>query len=113
MAREPNKPINKVINVIIGGLVGGESNTSWKAYVRLVHNISLETKKAKTGEPIVFSDDDLKEINTPYDDVIVITVIIENFEVHKMMIKSGSATNVLFFNTFFRMKLPENKLKPV
>lgn len=50
MAREPNRPINGIINVITGALVArGKSNVLRKAYVQSMHNISLETKRAKIG----------------------------------------------------------------
>lgn len=72
----------------------------------------METKRAKIGEPIVFSDDDLKGVKMPHD-VLVITFVIANIEVHKIMIDSGSAANVLFYDTFLMMKLFKEKLKLV
>lgn len=75
-----------------------------------MHDIILETKRAKTSKPIVFSDNDLKRVKTPYDDAIVITTIIVNFKVHKIMIDSGSVADVLFYDTFLRMNLLEKSL---
>lgn len=71
------------------------------------HNISLETKKAKIKEQIVFSNENL-EVKTYHNDVVV--TIIANFEVHNIMIDSGSIADILFYETFFRMKHLEEKL---
>lgn len=43
------------------------------------------------------------------DDAIVITATLTNFEVYKIMIDNGSAINVLFYDTLFRIKLPKKK----
>lgn len=84
-----------------------------KAYICSIHNISLEMKWAKTSEPIVFSKDDLKGFNMPHDDALVSIVVITNFEVYKIIIDSGSAVDILFYYTFLRMELAENRLKMV
>lgn len=41
---------------------------------------------------------------------MVISVIVENFIVHKIMTDSGSATNILFYNVFERIKLSKDRL---
>lgn len=40
----------------------------------------------------------------------MISAVTTNFEVHKIMIDNGSAVDVLFYDTFLRMKLPKEKL---
>lgn len=62
------------------------------------------------GKQIVFSDDDLRGVKTPYNDVVVITVVIANFKAHKIMIDSGSIANVLFYDMFLKIKCPKEKL---
>lgn len=52
-------------------------------------------------------------IKIPHDDVVVITIVMKNFKVHRIMIDNDSAANILFYNTFLRMKLPKDKHMPV
>lgn len=52
-------------------------------------------------------------VKTPHNDVVVITTVITNFKVHKIMINSGNITDVLFYDTFLRINLPKEKLMPV
>lgn len=40
----------------------------------------------------------------------MISAIIANFEIQKIMVDSGSASNILFYNAFERIKLPNEKL---
>lgn len=49
---------------------------------------------------MVFSDEDLMGVKTVHDDIIVISTIMTNIEVHKTMVDSASATNALFHNAF-------------
>lgn len=54
----------------------------------------------------------MKRVKTLHDDVVVIIVVIANFEVHKIVIDSSSAIDILFYDTFLRMKFPKEKFKP-
>lgn len=44
---------------------------------------------------------------------MVISTVVANFKVHKIMIDSGSAADVLFYDTLLRIKLFEEKLVPI
>lgn len=48
-----------------------------------------------------------------YEDVKVISIIITNFIVQKIIILNESATNVLLNNAFGKMKLPKEGLMPM
>lgn len=44
---------------------------------------------------------------------MVISIIVANFEMYKIMIDSGSLINILFYDAFTRMKLIIDRLKPM
>lgn len=67
----------------------------------------------KTSETIIFSHKDLKGIQAPYDDEVMISVMEANFEVQKIMIDSDSFVDILFYDTFQRIKLLVDRLMPM
>lgn len=114
LVQEPNKPTNEVINMKVEGITcRGDSNTSRKAYACLVYNVSGEQKCVKIGEINTFSDEVLRGIQAPYNDAMVILVMVANFEVKKIMIDNSHLIDILFYDGFKRMKLPANRLKPI
>lgn len=54
----------------------------------------------------------MKSPKTPHNDVIVISVVITNFEEQTIIIDSKSTKNILFFDVFKIMKLPKKRLIP-
>ncbi|KAK2998712.1 hypothetical protein RJ639_022649 [Escallonia herrerae] len=83
--REDREEHAGIINTISGGLVaGGSSGKSRKAYAREVCITSQNpSKKQKTASvpAISFFDEDLKDVKTPHDDQLVVTIKAGNFEV--------------------------------
>lgn len=59
-----------------------------------VYNINFEYKQAKTDEQIVFSNEYLKRVQSPYNDAVVISAIVA------IIIDSGSFANTLFYDAF-------------
>lgn len=57
-----------------------------------------------------FSNKNLTSVQTPHNDPIVVTIVVVNYEVRKVLIDSRSAIAILFYNTFEKMKLPINRL---
>ncbi|XP_010269798.1 PREDICTED: uncharacterized protein LOC104606351 [Nelumbo nucifera] len=58
-------------------------------------------------------DDDLKGVTVPHDDALVVAAIITNHKVKKILVDNGSSVNILFYDTFERMKLAPERLQPV
>ncbi|KAK3021996.1 hypothetical protein RJ639_045650 [Escallonia herrerae] len=60
---------------------------------------------------ITFSDEDSKDIKTPHDDPLVITVRAGNFDVKRVLIDNGSSAEILFYNAFKKMNIPTDRLQ--
>ena len=56
-----------------------------------------------THLPISFTNDDLRGIHLPHDDVLLVIVVIANFNVQRILIDNGSSTDILFILTFDKM----------
>lgn len=64
--------------------------------MRLVYNIDFEPKRSLLKDLIILSDKDLKGIQMPYNDLIVVLVVFANYKDQKIMVDSGNATYILF-----------------
>ncbi|KAK3001122.1 hypothetical protein RJ639_022192 [Escallonia herrerae] len=113
--REDQEEHAGIINTISGGLVaGGSSGKSRKAYAREVCITSQNpSKKQKTASvpAISFSDEDLKDVKTPHDDQLVVTIKARNFEVKRVLVDNGSSAKILFYDAFKKMNIPTDSLR--
>ncbi|XP_022880799.1 uncharacterized protein LOC111398076 [Olea europaea var. sylvestris] len=102
-----------VINMIIGGVAsGGDSNSARKSYARSVGVCSIQ-KKARFNQSITFDEDDLIGVTHPHDDALVIVGGIADFNVKRVLVDGGSAANVLTWDAFLGLKIPQERLKVV
>ena len=71
------------------------------------------TKRPRPDDVITFTEEDVRGIQTPHDDAIVVSTTIANYDVKRIFVNNGSSTNVLFYSTFSRMRLSADRLKRV
>ena len=65
-----------------------------------------ETPKQHHGRNAVsFSDDDLGTIRLSHEDPIIISTVIVNCHVQKILVNNGSSTDVLMYDALVRMDL--------
>ncbi|KAL2497677.1 Uncharacterized protein Adt_23227 [Abeliophyllum distichum] len=102
-----------VIHVIVGGSAAGkDSRNARKDYARSLQ-INLIKSSSRFSQPIKFDDKDLLGISFPHDDALVITGDIVDFDVKRVLVDTGRASNVLSWNTFKALKISIDRLKPV
>ncbi|GAV62895.1 hypothetical protein CFOL_v3_06417, partial [Cephalotus follicularis] len=74
------------------------------------------SKRLKTGgdeEVISFSEADYEGVRLPHDDPVVITLLVELFTMKRILIDSGSSTDILYKHAFDQLRIPTDQLKPV
>ncbi|XP_022854630.1 uncharacterized protein LOC111375941 [Olea europaea var. sylvestris] len=64
-------------------------------------------------EDITFETGDMEGISFPHDDTLVISAIITNFEVKRILVDNESAANVLSHEAFVQMGISSEQFKPV
>ncbi|XP_022841825.1 uncharacterized protein LOC111365502 [Olea europaea var. sylvestris] len=102
-----------VINMIIGGIASdSDSNSARKSYARSVGDCSIQ-KKVRFNQSITFDQEHLIGITHPHDDALVIVGDIVDFDVKMVLVDGGSAANVLTWDAFLGLKIPQEKLKMV
>ena len=60
--------------------------------------------------PISFPPINSPRVITPYHDELVLTLCINNFDVHRVLVDPKSTTDLLHLPAFMQMKVPLNKL---
>ncbi|GKV40237.1 hypothetical protein SLEP1_g47906 [Rubroshorea leprosula] len=102
----PLPPPARVIHMITGGLEAGElSSKQRKLYVREVkHQNRTQKRKFDDAEwknqPITFTSADLETIVTPHNDPLVTSITINNCEVQRVLVDTGSAPDIMYFHCF-------------
>ena len=103
--------------MIVGGSLTSQSSRSKKMYLKVVQNVQLSGRSPRMRTPdeqaITFMDEDALKIHYPYDDVIVITLLIADYSTRRVLINNGSSADILYYPTFQQMNLGREQLRPV
>ena len=62
---------------------------------------------------ISFTDEEAKRIHHSYDDTIVITLLIADYTIRRVLVDNGSSTDILYYPAFYQMRLGRDQLRPV
>jgi hypothetical protein len=60
--------------------------------------------------PITFSEQDINLISYPHSDAMVIKANIQGRTIEKILVDTGSSTDIIFSSTFDRMNIDRNLL---
>ena len=107
------------IQVIFGGFMGGgESSSARKAHLRSIRSgetleIQAVSKLPHLDTTITFSDSDMEGYQHPYDDPLVIRVVVANKMVHRVLVDNGSSTDIIFASAFDKIGIGREKQEPV
>ncbi|GKU88722.1 hypothetical protein SLEP1_g2951 [Rubroshorea leprosula] len=116
-APPPLPPPARVIHMITGGLeASGLSSKQRKLYVREVkHQNRGQKRKFDDAEwknqPITFTSADLETVVTPHNDPLVTSVTINNCEVQRVLVDTGSAPDIMYFHCFESLGLDPSLLQ--
>jgi len=107
------KPLRGVINYIVGGFVGGGSTAfARKKYVRAVQSVNATfVYQRRRMPPITFRDNDFQAVDPEHDDLMVISVEIEDFAVRKTLVDHGSSEDILYWSTLKKLGISETDIQ--
>ncbi|GKV49673.1 hypothetical protein SLEP1_g56411 [Rubroshorea leprosula] len=116
-APTPLPPPSRVIHMIIGGPeAGGTSSKQQKLYVREVkHRNAAQKRKIDEedwkNQSVTFTSADFEGVVTPHNDPLVTSVIINNCEVQRALIDTGSAPDIMYYHCFESLGLDPTLLQ--
>ncbi|XP_059645862.1 uncharacterized protein LOC132288728 [Cornus florida] len=76
-----------------------------------IHEPPLKSPTVK-GQDITFLEEDAKGIQQPHDDPLVVTMVVANYAIHRVLIDNGSSADLLFIDAFDKMCIGKERLRP-
>ncbi|XP_022846369.1 uncharacterized protein LOC111369122 [Olea europaea var. sylvestris] len=106
------QPTAGTINIIVGGIASeGDTSSGRKQYAR--QHAHTPRKSRDEVKDITFRARDLEGISYPHDDALVISAVVANLEVKRILVDNGSGANILSQKAFARMGISPKQLKAV
>ena len=69
------------------------------------------SKIARREGPIIgFSEEDARRLHHPHDDAIVVSLRVEEYNIHRVLIDNGSSADILYYPTFQQMRIDRERL---
>ncbi|XP_068498574.1 uncharacterized protein [Phaseolus vulgaris] len=103
---------NHEANYIARGFAGGRcSNFARKKHPRDIQSAHATTRRRPHIPSITFTDDDFTAIDPAQDDPMVITVEIDKFAIAKTLVDQGSSVDILYWEIFKKMRIPEANIQ--
>jgi len=116
---QEDEPVQQrgVINTIAGGFSHrGLSNQSRKCHLHAIKDLDVncvDVKPLRSLPPITFTNKDFKAINPiNQDDLMVVSIVIANFMVAKVLIDQGSSIDIPYWKTFWRLEISPTTIQP-
>ena len=82
----------------------------------MVQNVQLTgsmPKIARRESPIIgFLEEDARCLHHPHDDGLVISIRIEDYNMHRVLVDNGSSTDILYYPAFQQMGIGRERLIP-
>ncbi|GKV35103.1 hypothetical protein SLEP1_g43416 [Rubroshorea leprosula] len=116
-APPPLPPPARIMHMITGGLeAGGLSSKHRKLYVREVKHPNRAQKRKFDdadwkNQPITFTPADFDTVVIPHNDPLVTSVTINNCEVQRVLVDTGSALDIMYFHCFESLGLDPTLLQ--
>ena len=82
----------------------------------MVQNVQLTgsvPKIARRESPIIgFSEEDARRLHHPHDDALVVSIRIEDYNMHRVLVDNGSSADILYYPAFQQMGIGREQLIP-
>ncbi|KAL0318861.1 UNVERIFIED_CONTAM: hypothetical protein Sangu_2042300 [Sesamum angustifolium] len=113
-----NLPKAGVITVISGGPTRGDSANARKALVRATRGNhwqdSIQVYNVNSEKQVIsFNSQNMDPMRNQNNDVLVISATLANFLVKKVLVDSGSSTDIMFYDAYVQLGIDNAQLRKV
>ena len=77
-----------------------------------VNGINPLKQRKRTTMDILFSEEDARGVKQPYDDPLVIMLMIEGFNTRWILVDNGNSANIIYLLSFQQLKVDPKRLWP-
>ena len=103
--------------IVRGTAATRSSKKARKTYLRMVQNVQLigsVPKITRRESPIIgFSKEDARRLHHPHDDALVVSIRVEDYNMHRVLVDNGSLANILYYLAFQQMGIGKERLIPM
>ena len=113
-SQRPPNVIGEIKMITGGQSTGGSFKSLKKAYQRQVNSVHRMPpfKQRWTDQDMCFSEEDARGVKQPYDDPLVIMLVIEGFNTRRILVDNGSSADIIYLSVFQQLKLDLGRLRP-
>ena len=90
--------------IVWGTTTAGSSKKAHKTYLRMVHNVQLTgfvPKIARVDNLVIrFLEEDARRLHHPYDDALVVSLQVGDYNMHWVLVNNGSSADILYYPAF-------------
>ena len=80
----------------------------------MVQNVQLAgfiPKMARVDNPIIgFSEEDARRLHHLHDDALIVSIRVEDYSTHQVLVDNGSSTDILYYSAFQQMRIEREQL---
>ena len=70
-------------------------------------------KIARTESPVIgFLEEDARRLHHLHDDVLVVSIRVEDYSMYRVLVDNGSSADILLYSAFQQMRVDKERLVP-
>ena len=98
----PQSAMGEIKTITRGPSTGGSFKSLGKSYQRQVNSVHgmSPLKQRRMDQDILFSEEDAKGMKQPYDNPLVIMLMIEGFNTRKVLVDNRSSADIIYLSAF-------------
>ena len=90
--------------IVRGTTTTGSSKKARKTYLRMVQNVQLTGSvpniAQREGPIIRVSEEDVRRLHHPHDDVLIVSIQVGDYNMHRVLVDNGSSADILYYSAF-------------
>ncbi|XP_024010481.1 uncharacterized protein LOC112085494 [Eutrema salsugineum] len=103
----------KRVNMIMGAIEAcSYSVRAIKEYSRQAANAPKLPHDPSKGTPLIFTEADTIGLHKPHNDALVVELLLDDVEVSRILIDTGSSVNIIFKDALDQLDIPSDKIEP-